>query len=261
VLLTHSCQITFADLHVVGKLVLKACLSARTYAVLLEVKAMSVTNPYWSRALLICFCVAIAALSFWSTLKLMDQSGARSSWSDPVVTALPAGTAQTNLPELPSLPDSRFSWLGILGINAQVIAGVPAVSAHPILRLVALQDGVHTLAVRVNGLVKNERYRITAWIKPQAGATFEIAARDQADKDNGPNNARAFFDLASGKVLSVHGNGKPGIEQVGDWLTVWLDLLTTDGQFVVNFYVCDGDAESYTGDGRLGIILGGTAAD
>jgi len=135
------------------------------------------------------------------------------------------------------------------------------VTGHPILRLVALADGVHTLAVRVNGLVKNERFRITAWIRPQAGANLEIAARDQADKDNGPNNARAFFDLAGRTVLSTHGNAKSGIEQVGDWLTVWLDLLTTDGQAVVNFYICNGDAESYTADGRLGIILGGTAAD
>ena len=129
------------------------------------------------------------------------------------------------------------------------------------MRLVALQDGLHTVAVRVNGLVKNERYRITAWIKPQAGANFEIAARDQADKDNGPNNARAIFDLADRRVLPADGNAKPGIEQVGDWLTVWLDLPTTDGQYVVNFYVCNGAAESYTADGRLGIILGGTAAD
>jgi hypothetical protein len=222
---------------------------------------MSVLGPYGSRVLFVSLCVAVAAFSFWSALMLLDQSGAPSSWSDPVVTALPAGTPQTNLPDLPGLPDSRFSWLGIVGINAQVIAGVPAVSGHPILRLVALQDGVHTLAVRVNGLVKNERFRITAWIRPQAGANLEIAARDQADKDNGPNNARAFFDLAGRRVLSAQGNAKPSIEQVGDWLTVWLDLLTTDGQYVVNFYVCNGDAESYTADGRLGIILGGTAVD
>jgi hypothetical protein len=121
--------------------------------------------------------------------------------------------------------------------------------------------GIHTLAFRVNKLIKNERYRITAWIKPQAGANFGIAARDQVAKDNGPNNARAYFDLEDRRILSAHGNGKPGIEQVGAWMTVWMDLLTTDGQYVVNFYVSSGDADSYRGDGRLGIILGGTAAD
>ena len=130
-------------------------------------------------------------------------------------------------------------------------------TGHPILRLVALQDGVHTLAVRVNELVKNERYRITAWIRPQAGANLEIAARDQADKDNGPNNARVLFDVAGRTVLSAQGNAITGIEQVGDWLTVWLDLLTTDGQAVVNFYVCNGDAESYTADGRTRNHSGG----
>jgi hypothetical protein len=147
--------------------------------------------------------------TFWSTLMLLDRSEAPLSWPDPVVTALPAGTPQTSLADLPALPDSRFSWLGISGINAQVISGVPAVSGHPILRLVALGDGIHTLAFRVNGLIKNERYRITAWIKPQAGASFEIAARDQVAEDNGPNNARAYFDLAGRRILAAHGTENP----------------------------------------------------
>ena len=113
----------------------------------------------------------------------------------------------------------------------------------------------------MSGLVKNENYRITAWVRPQAGANFGIAARDQAHKDNGPNNSRVIFDLYNQNVLSVSGNGKPGIELVGTWLTAWIDLVTTDGQFVVNFYVCNREAESYAGDGKLGVILGGIAAD
>ena len=78
---------------------------------------------------------------------------------------------------------------------------------------------------------------------------------------NGPNNSRVIFDLYNQNVLSVSGNGKPGIELVGTWLTAWIDLVTTDGQFVVNFYVCNREAESYAGDGKLGVILGGIAAD
>jgi hypothetical protein len=126
------------------------------------------------RALFISGCVAIAALSFWSTLMLLDRSEAPSSWPDPIVTALPAGTPQTSLADLPALPDSRFSWLGISGINARVISGVPAVSGHPILRLVALGDGIHTLAFRVNGLIKNERYRLTAWINLKQEQILEL---------------------------------------------------------------------------------------
>src|ERR1700730_18999637 len=60
----------------------------------------------------------------------------------------------------------------------------------PILRLVAVQDGLHTVALRLSGLDKNESYRITAWIRPQAEANFAIGARDQADKDNGPKQRR-----------------------------------------------------------------------
>ena len=64
---------------------------------------------------------------------------------------------------------------------------------------------------------------------------FRIPARDQPDKDSGQNNARVIFDLASQKVLSTHGNVQEGIELVGDWLTVWIDLLTTDGQMSSGF--------------------------
>ena len=214
-----------------------------------------------SRVLFVFGCIGVAALSFWLTLVLLDDSGAPSLRPRGVVTTLPPGTPQTTLADLPPLPDTRFSWIGIGGINAQVVAGGPAASGQHILRLIAVQDGLHTLAARLNGLVKNERYRITAWIKPQAGANFGIAARDQPDKDSGQNNARVIFDLASQKVLSTHGNVQEGIELVGDWLTVWIDLFTTDGQYLVNFYVCNGDSESFTGDGKIGVILGGIAAE
>jgi hypothetical protein len=194
-------------------------------------------------------------MAFWTTLRLLDQP---TSWP---TTALPLGTPSSTVADLPGLPDERFSWLGIAGINARILPGLPSVSGQAILQLIGVQDGVHTVAARVSGLIKNERYRITAWIVPQGGANFGIAARDQADKDNGLNNGRAIFDLASLKVLLASGNVKAGIEQVGQWVTVWIDLRTTDGQYVVNFYLCSGGAESYTGDGRLGVILGGISAD
>jgi hypothetical protein len=217
----------------------------------------ALTRP---RALFILSCGVITAISFWTTLMLLDPSWIRSS-SPAVVTALPAGTPTSNVADLPAIPDLRFSWFGIAGINAQIIGGVPVVSGQPILRLVALQDGPHTVAARVTELDRNQKYRITAWIKPQAGANFAITARDQPDKDNGPNNGGAIFDLAARKVLSAYGNAEPGIDQVGDWVKVWIDLLTTDGQYVVNFSVCNGAATAFAGDGRLGVILGGIAVD
>jgi hypothetical protein len=207
-----------------------------------------------SRLFLVLSCSVVAALSFWSTLVLLDQFRPK-PWRE---------LAQTKLEKLPPLPDKRFSWLGIEGINVQPVARIPGVvTGLPALRVTALhQEEFHTVAWRVTGLIKNERYRITAWVRPLAGANFGIAARDQADLPlaKGLNNGRAVFDLAGQKVLWTIGNGKPGIEEVRDWLTVWLELLTTDGQYVVNVYVCKGGMEIYAADGRLGVILGGISA-
>ena len=209
------------------------------------------------RGLFIFACVAIVAFSFWGTLVLLDR------WVPPRwrEVALPPGTPQSQLAALPALPDTRFSWLGIAGVNAQVVPGVAAIDGYSILRLIAVQDGLHTVAAQVAGLVKNERYRIKAWVRPQAGANFGIGARDQVDKTDGPNKARVTFDLSNRKILTSDGNARAGIEQVGEWLTVWIDLPTTDGQYVVNFYIYSGAQFSYPGDGKLGVILGGIAVD
>jgi hypothetical protein len=201
--------------------------------------------------------ITIAAFSFWGALVVLDRREPPTGRE----AALSPGTPQSQLAALPPLPDTRFSWLGIEGVTVQVVPGIPAVDGYPVLRLIAVQDGLHTVAMQVAGLAKNERYRITAWVRPQAGANFGIGARDQIDKMNGPNNGRVTFDLSNRKILTSDGNARAGIEQVGDWLTVWIDLATTDGRYVINFYIYSGAQFSYAGDGRLGVILGGVAVD
>lgn len=98
-------------------------------------------------------------------------------------------------------------------------------------------------------------------MRPQVGANFGISARDQIDKPEGPNKARITFDLSNRKILTSDGNARGGIEQVGEWLTVRINLPTTDGRYVVNFYVYSGAQFSYPGDGKLGVLLGGVAVD
>ena len=209
------------------------------------------------RGLFISACIAVMAFSFWGTLVLLDRWVAP-RWRE---VSLPPGTPQSQVTALPPLPDTRVSWLGIEGVNAQVVPGVAAVDGYPLLRLIAVQDGLHTVAAQVGGLIKNDRYRITAWVRPQAGANFGIAARDQIDKTNGPNNGRITFDLSNRKILTSDGNARAGIEQMGEWLTVWINLLTTDGNYVLNFYIYNGGEFSYVADGRAGVILGGIAID
>jgi hypothetical protein len=209
------------------------------------------------RGLFVFACIAIVAFSFWGTLLLVDRRVPSSRQE----VALPPGTPQSPLVALPPLPDTGVSWLGIEGVNAQVVPGVAAVDGQAILRLIAVQDGLHTVAAQVGGLVKNKRYRITAWVRPQAGANFGIGARDQVDQPNGPNYGRVTFDLSNRNVLTSDGNARAGIKQVGEWLTAWIDLPTADGNYVVNFYIYSGAQFSFAGDGKLGVLLGGVAVD
>jgi len=115
--------------------------------------------------------------------------------------------------ELPLVPDTRLFFIGMAGIKTQIITQVHGVvSGLEVVRLIAVREGVHTVAARINGLTKNERYRITAWVRPLAGANFGIAARDQPDNSDGPNNGRAIFDLAKQSVLRGSGKGQPGLD-------------------------------------------------
>ena len=77
---------------------------------------------------------------------------------------------------------------------------------------------------------------ISSWGKPSAEGPAA-----QVDKTNGPNNGRITFDLLNWKIFRHRmENARAGIEQTGEWLTVWIDLPTTDGQYVVNFYIYSG---------------------
>jgi hypothetical protein len=83
----------------------------------------------------------------------------------------------------------------------------------------------------------------------------------QVGNSNPPKYARVTFDLSNRKVLTSDGNGRAGIEQGGEWLRAWIDLPTTDGNYVVNFYVYSGAQFSFAGDGKLGVLLGGVAVE
>ena len=201
---------------------------------------------------------AIVAFSFWATLTILGN------WSIPVsspnaVVALPPATRESRLADLPPSGQGKgFLWLGIAGLNVQIMPDVPVVAGQRVLRLVALKNTVHTLAVRLADLDPNRVYRITAWIKSQAGANFAIAARDRVEQENGPNNGMVVFDVPGQKVVSSEGVALPGMARDHEgWQEVWIDLRTSDGTFVVNFYVARGTATTYAGDGELGITLGG----
>jgi hypothetical protein len=203
--------------------------------------------------------LAIVALSFSATLFALNQWAGTPS-NEPLFTGsiLTAsdGMSDSAITDLPKT--SAFDWYTVRGLNVRAANESAVVAGQAILRLVATPNETgHSLVAQYHGLNKNQVYRITAWVRPEAGGNVEIAALDQP-AGTPVNHCLMIADLASRKILSVDGTKAQGIEPgPGDWKKVWIELPTSDGQFLVAIRPTKGDADSYRGDGRLGVILGG----
>jgi hypothetical protein len=210
---------------------------------------------------------AVVAASFCGTLFALNWWSGNLSY-DPLVTAsipatppsAPDDLQVTALNALPKMDSKNFRWAGVEHLFIQPESGAPVVTGQPILRVVTTQDGFHLLAGQFNGLSKNQVYRLTAWVKPEAGANVQFEAQASGQP---PNHAVAIFNLATHTVLSTDGMVKGrGVDEGPDgWQKVWLDLMTTDGHFDVAIRPANGATLTYRGDGRLGVTLGGVEAN
>jgi hypothetical protein len=180
--------------------------------------------------------------------------------SSPDIPPLSQVTALSALPEPSS---STFHWAVVRGLNVQALDADAVVTGQPVLRLIATpNDKGHTLAFRLTGLNKNQAYRISAWVKPVAGGNVELAAFDHPDADTQPNSAEAVFDLYNHQVLHSFGAAQRDIEQHANyWQKVWIELATSDGQFMVAVRPAKGREHVFDGDGRIGVIFGGVEAE
>jgi hypothetical protein len=205
--------------------------------------------------------IAVVAIAFTATLSVLNWfSGSMDGTtyiSNSTAETEPVVTQTSAITDLPKLAASGLGWSGMVGLNVRVITGTSMVEGEPTLQLTAVPvDGAHTLGIQSTALDKNRVYRITAWVKSQSGANFEIEAGDHAS--TGQIYGAATFNVAGNKVISAVAAAQPGAERGPDgWEKVWIDLTTSTGQFVVNFYVMNGGAIRFAGDGRLGATLGG----
>jgi hypothetical protein len=205
------------------------------------------------------FGATLFALNLWSgnpTMPGTSESSAATASSAP--SSRTAATMDTTLAELPKPGASGFIWYSVRGLNVQAVNDTPVVSDQHVLRLLATPNGdAHSLVARYGGLRKNQVYRVTSWVKSEAGGNVEMAALDQPD-GNPINNGDVIFDPSSKTFLGASGVKARGFEQGPDnWQKVWLDIATSDGQFLVAIRAARGDTLSFKGDGTLGLILGG----
>jgi hypothetical protein len=206
--------------------------------------------------------LAIVALSFSATLFALNQWTGGTD-DEPLFTAsiLTSETVRaSDVADLPKL--SAFDWFTVRGLNVKPADENAVVAGQPVLRLVSTSNETgHSLVARYHGLNKNQVYRITAWVRPEAGGNVEVEALDQPS-GTPVNRGIVIADLSSNKFLSVNGVKTQGVESgPGNWQKVWIDLPTTDGQFLVAIRPAKGNADSYRGDGRLGVTLGGIQMD
>jgi hypothetical protein len=165
----------------------------------------------------------------------------------------------TPLSALPEPNAANFHWTVLRGLNAQTASARSAVADQPVLRLIATpDDDGHTLAAQLTGLNPNQIYRIAAWVKPVDGGNAELAAYDRSDLDRPPNSGHATFDLYNHEVMEAVGVKESDIEQHADnWQKIWIDLATSDGEFVLIIRPAKGKSLQFVGDGRLGLMFGG----
>lgn len=193
----------------------------------------------------------------------LDARPASPSAPDIASLDLPPVSQVTALSALPEPAMPGFRWEVVRGLNVQAVDADAMVSGQPVLRLTATPDDKgHTLGVRLTGLAKNQTYRVSAWVKPVAGANVELAAFDRPDTDKPVNNGDAIFDLSNHQVLDASGVPDRDIEQHPNyWQKVWINLATSDGQLLVAVRPTNGRRVLYPGDGKLGLILGGIQAE
>jgi hypothetical protein len=209
--------------------------------------------------------ILVVAIAFAVTRFAME-------WLSGGPTSQPLGAVTTNTPisktglvvtqasdvgDLPKFMFPGLNWLGIAGLNVGVIAGTPVVPDEPMLQFIAIPTAdVHTVAGEVDALDKNRVYRITAWVKSEAGGNFEIEAGDHASTE--ASYGTVIFDLTDHQFADSNQSTKSGIEPSDDgWQKVWIELPTSTGQLLFNLYVAKGGAIRFTGDGSLGVSLGG----
>jgi hypothetical protein len=174
----------------------------------------------------------------------------------------PVVTEETTLERLPQTNVPGFEWIGLQGLNAEAVSGERVVTGQPIMTLVAVPtDGRHYLAAQTTGLDRNRVYRVTAWVKAAVDVKLEVELRDGVMLRNGrpANYGIAVFDPATRLVASSSAGLKErGVEEGLDgWQKVWVDLATTDGQFVLALGVVSRDRRLFKGDGRSGLTFGG----
>jgi hypothetical protein len=141
------------------------------------------------------------------------------------------GTERGELPLLSASSSGSVRWDLIEGLKADVVEGPKVVAGQRVLRLVAVGDNQHALGASFGGLAAGHTYRAIAWIKAEPGLRVMIDARDGRQSSYGVVRA----DLAARAIVGSSGDIlASGVEgAVGDWVKVWADLRSGDGEVVV----------------------------
>src|ERR1700722_482224 len=147
--------------------------------------------------------ISVFALSFIVTLFALNSRTAHSPRQPPPIPPLPSGNSihESSLADLPKIEAPGLQWIGIAKLNVRTQAGTSMVTGQPILLLIPTKDDYyHTLAGQLIGLHNSQGYRVTAWVKPEAGGNIELEVSD--DNDGKPvNHAVGIFDLTRHMVL------------------------------------------------------------
>lgn len=208
--------------------------------------------------------LAIAALSFWVTLKGIEHLGCPSGSRDVAGCGNVVFTRQTKPGELPRLSGVgpyQGRWIEVVGLNVRKGSDKPIGADQFPLELVATPtEGIHRLGIQLSGLPQNQVNSVILWFKPASigSVTVELAGGKRQQQ------GAATFDLSKRTLLIASpGVVAPRIAGHTDgWVDISLGLTTSDDILTVLVRLVNVDgAEEYEGDGLKGLTFGGIQAN
>ena len=199
--------------------------------------------------------IAIVAVSFWTTLIVLDKY----SPSRPAGSANAPASSIGDLPRIARSGAFPAAWSALVGLQATDDGTRAVAPGQPVLKLMATSThGGHQIEMKVSSLEKDKVYFAIIWVK--RGTQTKVFVQTH-DGDQAPPSYGVFFaDIGNQRIYNLHHVLSPTTMRPGPdgWLKLQVPLRTADGSVSIMLgFLGNDDSTVYQGDGQSALSFGG----